>query len=67
MKLIDMPKDLLIKWIPIPSSIVKILLQVLTGEKSNLIDFDNDRTKLLINTFGYTSSYNIVLWNQRAT
>lgn len=66
-KLIDIPKYDIIKYIPIPTNIVLVLIHYLTGLDKNMIDFDSTRTKLLVETFGWTSSYNLILWTQRET
>lgn len=64
---IQIPKNLIIKWIPIPTMLVKAFLGWVTGMHSDLIDFDSQRTKELVVTMGWTSSYNIVMWDQRQT
>jgi len=62
-----MPKDIVIKFIPIPFTIETWIVEFLTGMNANDIFFDPERKKLLINTFGYTSNYNIAAWSQRET
>jgi len=51
-----MPKDLIIKLIPIPFTVETWIVEFLTGMDANKIFFDPERKKLLINTFGYTSN-----------